>query len=89
MAKATIRNRIRTLREAAGLTQSELAKHCACSRQTIIMLEQERYVPSLSLAFAIADALNAGIDAVFERESSTGPSPNLSSISILPSRRSD
>ena len=68
MAKARIRNRIRELREAAEMTQSRLAKHCACTRQTIIMLEQERYVPSLSLAFAIADALNARIDDVFESE---------------------
>jgi len=68
MAKATIRNRIRTLRETAGLTQSDLAKRCACTRQTIIMLEQERYVPSLSLAFTIADAFNSRIEDVFEPE---------------------
>jgi len=65
MAKATIRNRIRTLREAAGLTQSDLARGCGCTRQTIIMLEQERYVPSLSLAFAIADAFKARIEDIF------------------------
>ena len=68
MAKATIRNRIRTLRETAGLTQSDLAKRCGCTRQTIIMLEQERYVPSLSLAFTIADAFNSRIEDVFEPE---------------------
>jgi len=32
------------------------------------MLEQKRYVPSLSLAFAIADAFNARIEDVFESE---------------------
>jgi len=68
MAKATIHNRIRSLREAAGLTQTDLAKHCGCTRQTIIMLEQERYVPSLSLAFAIAHAFSARIDDVFQSE---------------------
>ena len=66
MAKAQVKNRIRELRETAEMTQSQLAKLCGCTRQTIIMLEQERYVPSLSLAFAIADALNARIDDVFK-----------------------
>ena len=66
MAKARLRNRIRELREDAGLTQSELARHCRCTRQTIIMLEQERYVPSLSLAFAVSHALGLTIEAIFQ-----------------------
>lgn len=65
MAKASIRNRVRELREGAGITQSELARLCGCTRQTIIMLEQERYVPSLSLAFAIARVFSARVDDVF------------------------
>jgi putative transcriptional regulator len=66
MAKARIRNRVRELREQAGLTQTDLAARCGCTRQTIIMLEQEKYVPSLSLAFATARALGAGIEEVFQ-----------------------
>lgn len=66
MAKALIRNRIRELRESAEMTQSQLAKRCGCTRQTIIMLEQERYVPSLSLAFAIAGVFGVPIDEVFQ-----------------------
>jgi putative transcriptional regulator len=66
MPRASIRNRIRTLREAAGLTQADLAAHCHCTRQTIIVLEQERYVPSLSLAFHIARAFGVKIEDVFE-----------------------
>jgi len=68
MAKARIKNRIRELREAAEMTQSQLAKLCSCTRQTIIMLEQERYVPSLSLAFGIAGVFNLRIDDVFQPE---------------------
>jgi len=68
MAKAQIRNRVRELREARGLTQSELADACGCTRQTIIMLEQEKYVPSLSLAFAVAAAFDAGVEDVFRPE---------------------
>jgi len=66
MAKARIKNRIRELREAAEMTQSQLAKSCGCTRQTIIMLEQERYVPSLSLAFGIAGVFDVRIDDVFK-----------------------
>jgi len=66
MAKARIENRIRELRETAEMTQSQLAKLCGCTRQTIIMLEQERYVPSLSLAFRIARTFDVGIEDVFK-----------------------
>ena len=48
------------------MTQSDLAKRCGCTRQTIIMLEQERYVPSLSLAFSIARAFGVQVEDVFE-----------------------
>jgi putative transcriptional regulator len=48
------------------LTQSDLAKRCGCTRQTIIMLEQERYVPSLSLAFGIARTFGVSVEDVFE-----------------------
>ena len=66
MAKARIRNQVRRLREDCGLTQSALAERCGCTRQTIIMLEQEKYVPSLSLAFSVAGALGVRIEDVFE-----------------------
>lgn len=66
MAKVRIKNRIRELRETTEMTQSQLAKLCGCTRQTIIMLEQERYVPSLSLAFGIADVFDVRIDDVFK-----------------------
>jgi len=61
MAKAEIRNRVRGLRsEHDGMTQQQLADHCGCTRQTIIALEQGRYVPSLSLALRIAGVSCAG-----------------------------
>lgn len=65
MAKARIRNSVRARREAAGLTQSELAARCGCTRQTVIMLEQEKYVPSLSLAFAVARTFGVAVEDVF------------------------
>jgi putative transcriptional regulator len=67
MAKATIRNQIRRLRfEAGEMTQQVLADQVNCSRQTIIVLEQGRYVPSLALAMRIARAFGRTIEDVFE-----------------------
>jgi putative transcriptional regulator len=67
MAKAEIRNHVRRLRfEAGEMTQQELADRAGCTRQTIIALEQGRYVPSLSLAFCIARVFESSVEQVFE-----------------------
>jgi putative transcriptional regulator len=67
MAKAEIRNRIRRLRFDHGeMTQEELARRAGCTRQTIILMEQAKYVPSLALAFRIARVFGAGVEDVFE-----------------------
>ena len=67
MPRATITNRIRRLRfEHNEMTQQELADQVGCTRQTIIVLEKERYVPSLSLAFQIARVFDRNIEEVFE-----------------------
>lgn len=67
MAKARIRNRIRRLRfEHGEMTQQELADRAGCTRQTIIALEQSKYVPSLSLAFKIARVFDISLEKVFE-----------------------
>jgi len=70
MAKAEIRNDIRRLRfEKGEMTQQELADRIGCTRQTIIMLEQGRYVPSLALALRIAKAFATTVDDIFTLES--------------------
>ncbi len=67
MASAQIRNQIRRLRfEHGEMTQQELAERVECTRQTIILLEKERYVPSLALAMRIARVFSEPIEAVFE-----------------------
>jgi putative transcriptional regulator len=67
MAKAEILNKIRRFRfEAGEMTQEELARQVGCTRQTIILMEQRRYVPSLALAFRIARVFNARIEDIFE-----------------------
>jgi putative transcriptional regulator len=67
MAKVT--NRIRRLRfDNNEMTQEELAKAAGCTRQTIIALEQGKYVPSIELAFRIARSLGVTIEEVFQYE---------------------
>ena len=66
MAKAEIRNQIRRMRfEHGEMTQQALAEHAGCTRQTIVVLEQGRYVPSLLLAMRIAKVFGARIEEVF------------------------
>ena len=66
MAKAEITNQIRRLRfEHDEMTQQELADRVGCTRQTIVLLEQGRYAPSLALAFRIAINFGLTVDEVF------------------------
>jgi len=67
MPKARIDNAIRRLRfEHGEMTQQSLAERVGCTRQTIILLEKGRYVPSLSLAFRIARVFGRTIEEVFD-----------------------
>jgi putative transcriptional regulator len=61
-----VTNRVRRLREAAGLTQAELAAKVGATRQTIIAVEAERYAPSLELAFRLARVFRVPFESVFQ-----------------------
>lgn len=66
MAKADITNDVRRLRfEHGEMTQQELAERIGCTRQTVIMLEQGRYVPSLALALKIAVEFDEPVEKIF------------------------
>jgi putative transcriptional regulator len=66
---ARINSQIRRLRFDHGeMTQEELAKRANCTRQTIIALEQGKYVPSIELAFKIARAFGVSLEEVFQYE---------------------
>jgi len=66
---AKVRNRIRRLRfDRDEMTQQRLADRAGCTRQTIIAVEQGKYVPSLELAFRIAKALGVPVEEVFQYE---------------------
>ncbi|AFK22997.1 helix-turn-helix transcriptional regulator [Pyrococcus sp. ST04] len=60
-----MKNRLRELREARGLTQEELAKILGVTRQTIIAIEKGKYDPSLRLAFKIARFFGLKIEDIF------------------------
>lgn len=67
MAQAVIRNQIRRLRfEQREMTQQELAERVGCTRQTIVVLEQGRCVPSLLLALRIARVFWVKVEEVFQ-----------------------
>jgi putative transcriptional regulator len=48
------------------MTQEELANRAGCTRQTIIALEQGKYVPSIELAFRVAKAFGVPLEEVFQ-----------------------
>ena len=61
----TVENRIRARRKERGLSQEELARLCGVSRQTINAIENNKYDPTLSLAFSLARALGTTVDGLF------------------------
>ena len=61
-----VTNSIRALRFAANeMTQQELADRVKVTRQTIVAIEQDRYAPSLEIAFRIAEVFGRPIEEVF------------------------
>lgn len=63
-----MKNTIRERRKARGLSQEELARQCGVSRQTINAIENDKYDPTLSLAFRLAKVLETTVDALFSHE---------------------
>jgi putative transcriptional regulator len=61
-----VRNTVRTLRDARGLSQADLAEALGVSRQTINSIENDRYTPSLPLALAIGRFFNQRVEEVFD-----------------------
>ena len=63
-----MRNAIRELRTARGLSQEALAKEMDVSRQTINSIEKERYTPSLPLALTLARFFAKPVEEIFDAE---------------------
>jgi putative transcriptional regulator len=60
-----VKNRLRVLRAERDWSQAELAERLSVSRQTVNAIENERYDPSLPLAFAIARVFALQIEDIF------------------------
>lgn len=58
--------RVRELRKHHNLTQEELARQLKISRQSLISLEQGRWLPSLPLALQLAQFFNAPLEEVIQ-----------------------
>lgn len=61
-------NQIRTLRKEQKLSQKAISERVGVSRQTINAIENNKYDPTLKLAFRLADELNTTVDELFKKE---------------------
>ncbi|MGW7456480.1 helix-turn-helix transcriptional regulator [Streptomyces sp. NPDC054797] len=60
-----VRNEVRQLRVAQGLSQQALGAVLGVSRQTVNAIEQDRYDPSLPLAMRIARHFGLTVEEIF------------------------
>ncbi|TCT19328.1 putative transcriptional regulator [Melghiribacillus thermohalophilus] len=60
-----MKNRIKEFREKNELSQGKLAELCQVSRQTINAIENDKYDPSLKLAFDLARQLGVKMEELF------------------------
>lgn len=63
-----MKNRVRDLRIARGMTQEDLAEIIGVSRQTINAIEKEKFDPSLPTAFKMAQLFELPIEQLFQFE---------------------
>ncbi|CAK1221821.1 helix-turn-helix transcriptional regulator [Fructobacillus cardui] len=61
-----MKNHIQELRKLYKLSQDELARKASVTRQTINAIENDKYDPSLSLAFELANILQVPVQELFE-----------------------
>ena len=65
-----MKNSIRVERAIKRMTQAQLAVLIGVSRQTIVAIESEKYVPSTVLSLKIARVFDKRVDDIFELEES-------------------
>ncbi|MFR4697459.1 MAG: helix-turn-helix transcriptional regulator [Streptococcus salivarius] len=58
-------NHVREFRKNMGLSQLELAKSIGVSRQTMPMIENNKYNPTLELCLNLAKALDTDLNSLF------------------------
>lgn len=65
---ALMKNKLKVFRAMHNLTQEQLAEKMEVSRQTIIAIESNKYLPSLGLAFKLSRLFKIKIEEVFQDE---------------------
>ncbi len=63
--RKNVKNQIYELRTENNISQGALADKCKVSRQTINAIENNKYDPSLALAFRLAEVLGTTVDQLF------------------------
>jgi len=66
-----MKNKLKVYRAMHDLTQEELAEKIGVSRQTVIAIETNKYLPSLGLAFRITRLFKIKIEDIFFYEGET------------------
>jgi len=61
-----MKNKIRELRKTQNHRQEDIANELGVTRQTINAIENDKYDPTLSLAFKLAHFLGTTVDELFE-----------------------
>lgn len=67
-----LHNHLKAIRLERNLTQENLADRVRVTRQTIIAIEKEKFVPSVKLALELAFALDTPINDLFWLAESRG-----------------
>ncbi|WP_321507803.1 helix-turn-helix transcriptional regulator [uncultured Methanoregula sp.] len=60
-----MKNKIKVFRAMHDLTQEDLAEAIGVTRQTILAIENRKYIPSLDLVFRISRYFNVNVEDVF------------------------
>lgn len=69
MKNIDVRNNVKICRiELGTLTQGDLAKQVGVTRQTMNLIEAQKYNPTIKVCLLIAAALNTTIDKLFWME---------------------
>ncbi|GAB2883503.1 helix-turn-helix transcriptional regulator [Nocardioides pacificus] len=64
-----MKNAVKQLRTARGLSQADLGHELGVSRQTVNSIETGRYLPSLPLAITVARFFGTTVEEVFDVDS--------------------
>jgi putative transcriptional regulator len=66
MADTMLKNKVKTRRVLADLTQEDLAQKVGVTRQTVLAIEKGNYAPSVVLALRLAKTLGCSVEDLFD-----------------------